>query len=217
MPLGHWVDLVLNELGNHNNLAINLRLYTMLKNIIIVFALFITSFHTFADRYIEDEVGGGSDKFLIYLILIIVGWLAISFLTDMIKDAIKQTKEEINSGRLPLKTEIRKQINLRIQYEIKTFPLTIEDYLLNFYVYGLGFVMGGIFGAIDNPNDMSITNIISGALLFGVPSCFIMYISFGRGVSKANKDKIKEKYSKYDKLPDDIEQLKKIRDQFLNK
>lgn len=190
----------------------------MLKNTIIVCTLFITSFHTFADRYIEDEVGGGgSDKFLIYLIFIVVGWLVISFITDIVKEAIKQTKEDIDSGRLPLKTEIRKKINLRIKHEIKTFPLTIEDYLLNFYVYGLGFVMGGIFGAIDNPNDMSITNVISGALLFGVPCYFIMYMMIGRGVSKANKDKIKEKYSKYDKLPDDIEQLKKIRDQFLNK
>ena len=188
-----------------------------MQKILAPLLLLLTSFHVYADRYIEDEVGGGgSDKVFIYLILIVVGWLAISFIKDMVKEAIRQTKEDVDSGRLPIKTEIRKQVKLIIAHEIKTFPLTQEDYLLNLYVYGLGIGLGGLFGALGSPNDISSANIISGALLFGVPWCLVMFIVFGRGISEANKQKIKAKYSKYQNLPDDLEQLKKIRNEVMS-
>lgn len=188
-----------------------------MQKILATLLLLLTSFHVYADRYIEDEVGGGgSDKVFIYLILIVVGWLAISFIKDMVKEAIRQTKEDVDSGRLPIKTEIRKQVKLIIAHEIKTFPLTQEDYLLNLYVYGLGIGLGGLFGALGSPNDISSANIISGALLFGVPWCLVMFIVFGRGISEANKQKIKAKYSKYQNLPDDLEQLKKIRNEVMS-
>lgn len=188
-----------------------------MQRIVAAIFLLLTSFHVFADRYIEDEVGGGgSDKVFIYLILIVVGWLAVSFVKDMVKEAIRQTKEDVDSGRLPIKTEIRKQVKLIIAHEIKTFPLTQEDYLLNLYVYGLGIGLGGLFGALGSPNDISSANIISGALLFGVPWCLVMFIVFGRGISEANKQKIKAKYSKYQNLPDDLEQLKRIQNEVMS-
>ncbi|WP_336938059.1 hypothetical protein [Acinetobacter modestus] len=188
-----------------------------MRKILVALFLFVTSFYVFADRYIEDEVGsGGSDKVFIYLILIVVGWLAVSFIKDMVKEALRQTKEDVDSGRLPIKTEIRKQVKLIIAHEIKTFPLTQEDYLLNFYVYGLGIGLGGLFGALGSPNDISSANIISGALLLGVPWCLFMFIVFGRGISEANKQKIRAKYSKYHNLPDDLEQLKKIQNEVMS-
>ena len=188
----------------------------IMRKILVALFLFATSFYVFADRYIEDEVGGGSDKVFIYLILIIVGWLAVSFIKDMVKEAIRQTKEDVDSGRLPIKTEIRKQVKLIIAHEIKTFPLTKEDYLLNFYIYGLGIGLGGLFGALGSPNDISSANIISGALLFGVPWCLVIFIVFGRGISEANKQKIRAKYSQYQNLPNDLEQLKKIRNEVMS-
>ena len=88
-----------------------------MQKILATLLLLLTSFHVYADRYIEDEVGGGgSDKVFIYLILIVVGWLAISFIKDMVKEAIRQTKEDVDSGRLPIKTEIRKQVKLIIAH-----------------------------------------------------------------------------------------------------
>ena len=76
--------------------------------------------------------------------------------------------------------------------------------------------MGGLFGALGSPNDISSANIISGALLFGVPWCLVIFIVFGRGISEANKQKIRAKYSQYQNLPNDLEQLKKIRNEVMS-
>ena len=63
----------------------------------ILYLLLLPSTCLFADRYIEDEIGGGgSDNILIYLIFFVVGWLAISTIINIVKDAIRQTKEEID-------------------------------------------------------------------------------------------------------------------------
>ena len=184
----------------------------------ILYLLLLPSTCLFADRYSEDEIGGGgSDNILIYLIFIVVGWLAISTIINIVKDAIRQTKEEIDTGRLPIKAEIRKQIKILIKQEIQSFPLTFGDYLLNFYVYGLGFVLGGLFGAISSANNVSIVNILWGASFIGIPWCLVFYLMLGRGVSEANKQKIRAKYSQYQNLPDDIEKLRKIRDHLINK
>ncbi|ENV16482.1 hypothetical protein [Acinetobacter guillouiae] len=184
----------------------------------ILYLLFFPSTCLYADRYIEDEIGGGgSDSILIYLILIVVGWLAISTIINAVKDAIRQTKVEIDTGRLPIKAEIRKHIKLLIKQEIKSLPLTLEDYLLNIYVYGLGFILGGLFGALSNVNQISIENVLWGATFIGIPWCLVFYLILGRGVSEANKQKIRAKYSQYKNLPNDIEKLRKIRDHLLNK
>lgn len=145
---------------------------------LILIFLSIIPIYAFADRYgIYNEdyyTGGGSDKILIYLALIFIGYVIVSALINVVKDAIRETREDVDSGRLALKTEIKDQIKRLVKQEIRSLTLTQKDYLLNLYIYGLGFVLGGLIGVLQS--QPSISSVIFYALLIGIFWSLIAYI-----------------------------------------